>query len=79
MRPGYQQLYERQPERFRGRRRVFFDTIDAAYNYAEETLKRRDVIAPIILIHSGVYRNEFLVIDSNVAMIGAGQCDVCFD
>ena len=46
----------------------FFDTIDSAYNYAEEELENAT-----ILIHSGVYQREFLVIDSNVTMIGAGQ------
>jgi len=46
----------------------FFDTIGSAYNYAEEQLENAT-----ILIHSGVYQREFLVIDSNVTMIGAGQ------
>ena len=72
MRPGYSQNYERNASRYRGRQLVFFDTIDAAYSHAEESLKHSP-LPPIILIHSGTYRNEFLVIDSNVVMIGAGQ------
>ena len=50
----------------------FFDTIDAAYNYAEEEMKDEAEV-PIILIHTGIYRREYLSIDSNVMMIGAGQ------
>ena len=48
----------------------FFDTIDAAYNYGEEMEN------PLILIHTGVYRREFLVIDSNVTMLGAAPGSV---
>jgi F-box protein 11 len=44
----------------------YFDTIDAAYNYAEEEEEN-----PLILIHSGIYQREFLVIDSNVTLLGA--------
>ena len=50
----------------------YFDTIDSAYNYAEEEMKD-DSELPIIMIHKGLYRREFLVIDSNVVMIGAGE------
>lgn len=45
----------------------YFNTIDAAYNYAEGEIDN-----PLILIHSGVYQGEVLVIDSNVTMLGAG-------
>ena len=27
----------------------------------------------LILVHAGVYKNEFLVVDSNVAILGAGE------
>ncbi len=28
---------------------------------------------PLILVHTGVYKGEFLVIDSNVTILGAGK------
>lgn len=50
----------------------FFDTIDSAYNYAEmEGDQRGD--HHTILIHSGTYKREYLVIDINVTMLGAGK------
>ena len=45
----------------------YFDTIDSAYNYAE------DLENPLIVVHTGVYTREFLVIDSSVTIIGAGM------
>ncbi|KAK2174892.1 hypothetical protein NP493_769g02005 [Ridgeia piscesae] len=71
VRPGYHEEYESHYERYRGRTILFFDTIDSAYNYAEEQLENAT-----ILIHSGVYQREFLVIDSNVTMIGAAPGNI---
>ena len=71
VRPGYHDEYEHKSERYRGRSVLFFNTIDTAYNYAEELLEN-----PLILIHSGVYQGEFLVIDANITMLGAGR--LCF-
>ena len=68
VRPGYPEEYERKAERYRGRTMLFFNTIDQAYNYAEDLLEN-----PLILIHSGVYQGEFLVIDANVTMLGSGE------
>lgn len=70
VRPGYHEEYENHPERYRGRNILFFDTIDSAYNYAEmEGDQRGD--HHTILIHSGTYKREYLVIDINVTMLGA--------
>ena len=46
----------------------YFNTIDAAYNYGEG-----EMVNPLILVHSGVYQGEFLVIDSDVTILGAGK------
>ena len=67
MRPGYHQEYDAHPERYRGRSILYFDTIDAAYNYAEEEEDN-----PLIMIHTGVYSGEYLVIESNITILGAG-------
>ena len=71
VRLGYHEEYENHPERYRGRNILFFNTIDAAYNYAEE-----EVVNPLILIHSGLYLGEFLVVDYNVTMLGAAPGNV---
>ena len=47
----------------------FFNTIESAYNYAEEEMRQN----VLILVHSGTYKAEFLVIDSNVTILGAGE------
>ncbi|KAG1681998.1 F-box only protein 11 [Nymphon striatum] len=70
VRPGYQDMYERNPERFKGRNIMYFDTIDAAINYLE------DGENPLIFIHSGIYQGEFIIIDTDVAMIGAAPGSV---
>lgn len=53
----------------------FFETIDSAYTHIEEERlgqsEENDV--PLILIHQGIYRREYLVIDSNIIMLGAGR------
>ena len=49
-----------------------FDTIERAYSYVDS----EDFEHPLIFIHSGVYHNEYLFVDTNVAMIGAAPGNV---
>ncbi|KFM57248.1 F-box only protein 11, partial [Stegodyphus mimosarum] len=70
VRPGYQEQYDSNPEHYRGRNITYFDTIESAFNYSEELEN------PLIFIHAGVYKGEFLIIDTNVAMIGAAPGNV---
>ena len=65
VRAGYQEEYEKNPARYQGRRMTYFETVEQAFNYCEE------VDNPIVLIHSGVYKGEFLIIDSKVTFLGA--------
>jgi pectin methylesterase-like acyl-CoA thioesterase len=46
-----------------------FDTIEQAYNYADS----EEMENTLIFIHTGVYQGEFLVIDNNVSLLGAGE------
>lgn len=70
VRPGYHEQYENNPEHYRGRNITYFDTIDSAFNYSEELEN------PLIFIHSGVYKGEFLIVDTNVALLGAAPNNV---
>ena len=65
VRSGYQEEYEKNPARYRGRRITYFETVEQAFNYSEE------VDNPTVLIHSGVYKGEFLIIDSKITFLGA--------
>ncbi len=47
----------------------YFNTIESAISYAEEELRQN----VLIMVHSGVYKTELLVIDSNVTILGAGE------
>ncbi len=49
-----------------GRRLPHFETIQKALDYSEA----REEECPRIFIHTGMYRGEFLVIDSPIALIG---------
>lgn len=71
VRKDYHEEYENNQERYRGRSILYFNTIDAAYNYAEE-----EAANPLILIHSGHYSGEYLVIDYKVTMLGAAPGNV---
>ena len=44
---------------------MYFETVEQAFNYAEE------VENPVILVHAGVYKGEFLIIDTKVTFLGA--------
>ncbi|KAK6635400.1 F-box only protein 11 [Polyplax serrata] len=75
VRPGYQD------KTFRGRNISYFDTVQGALDYAEEqssNLTASDEEAPgaLIFLHAGTYRGEFLVIDSDVSIIGAASGNV---
>ncbi|CAH1792557.1 unnamed protein product [Owenia fusiformis] len=72
VRPGYHDQYENFPERYRGRTILFFDTIEQAYNYADT----EEMENALILVHSGMYQGEFLVIDTNINLIGAAPGSV---
>lgn len=69
VRPGYQD------KTFQGRNISYFNTVQGALDYTEE---RGVNIAPgddeasgaLIFLHAGTYRGEFLVIDSDVSLIG---------
>lgn len=55
---------------FRGRNLNYFSTVQAALDYADE---QENVL---VFLHAGSYRGEFLVIDSNVALVGAAPGNV---
>lgn len=59
VRPGYSHRY-----RMKGRNLAHFDSVQTALDYADETPMS------IVFLHSGTYRGEYLVIDSDVAIIG---------
>ncbi|XP_071453876.1 F-box only protein 11 [Hetaerina americana] len=67
VRPGYQEMQERSPAQFKGRNLAYFDTVQAALDYADE----RDGV--LVFLHAGTYRGEFLVVDSNVSLLGAAS------
>lgn len=46
-----------------------FETIETAYHYVDT----EELENPLIFIHSGIYHSEYLFIDTNVSMIGAGK------
>ena len=46
-----------------------FDTIEMAYSHLE-TLEGDD---PLLFVHEGTYLGEFLLIDMNISIIGAGK------
>lgn len=83
VRPGYQNKVETHSERYKGRSLMYFDTIETAFSYTEE-LDPSGVPTgqtqggstpsspPLILIHSGTYKGEFLIVDSPVTMLGCG-------
>lgn len=52
-----------------------FDTIEQAYSHLE-TLEGED---PLLFVHEGTYVQEFLLIDINISIIGAGKTlsDLC--
>lgn len=72
VRPHYQMQasYEGQPQRYRGRSIMYFDTIEAAFTHSEELEN------PLIFIHAGTYKGEFLIVDTSVALIGAAPGNV---
>lgn len=45
----------------------YFDTIENAFNFSEE------LESPLIFIHAGVYKGEFIIVDTNISLIGAGM------
>ena len=45
-----------------------FDTIEQAYTYVDSEV----IEDAIIFVHTGIYVGEFLLIDLNVSIIGAG-------
>ena len=49
-----------------------FDTIEQAYTYVDT----EDVEDAIIFVHTGIYVGEFLLIDLNVTIIGAGKDNI---
>ena len=46
-----------------------FDTIEQAYTYLE-TLEGED---PLLFVHEGTYVGEYLQIEMNISIIGAGK------
>lgn len=54
-----------------GRRMAHFDSVQAALDHVD------DLSGPgnaLVFLHAGTYRGEFLVIDSDVALIGESSC-----
>ncbi|XP_037025646.1 F-box only protein 11 isoform X1 [Bradysia coprophila] len=101
VRPGYQE------RKYKGRSISYFNTVQAALDYADERTGTSTTLTPnsvnslncsssssnsssmaiddnnvpdntgsLIFLHAGHYRGEFLVIDSDVALIGAASGNV---
>ena len=77
VRPGYQDL------KFQGRNISYFNTVQGALDYADErgaagagSSDGNNGHSALVFLHAGTYRGEFLVIDSNVALIGAAPGNV---
>lgn len=69
VRPGYQDKV------FRGRNISYFNTVQGALDYTEERGSNNspgddEASGALIFLHAGTYRGEFLVIDSDVSLIG---------
>lgn len=60
-------MVEKNRDRYRGRCVAYFDSIEQAFTYCE------DIENCIVFIHSGHYKFEYLMIDSNISFIGAGK------
>ncbi|KAL5009208.1 hypothetical protein ScPMuIL_014789 [Solemya velum] len=69
VRPDYREFYQAETK---SRNLMCFDTIEQAYNHVDTN----EIENPVIFVHSGVYHGEFLLIDTNVAIIGAGPGNV---
>ncbi|XP_066953207.1 F-box only protein 11 isoform X1 [Macrobrachium rosenbergii] len=66
VRPGHQKHVAKEA----GRSVAYFDTIQSAFDYCD------DAERPLVLIHSGVYCGELIVIETNIAFIGAAPGNV---
>lgn len=53
--------------------RVYFDNIQTALEYCEQLSQHA---TPLILVHSGVYRRHYLVLEWNVQLVGAAPGSV---
>ena len=51
-----------------------FDTIEQAYTFVDA----EEIEDAIIFVHAGVYVGEFLLIDVNVSIIGAGNVNFMY-
>ncbi|KAL3874906.1 hypothetical protein ACJMK2_037858 [Sinanodonta woodiana] len=67
VRPGFDELYQSKGKKLKSRNMMCFDTIEQAYNYVDA----EEIENPILFVHTGIYQEEFLLIDTNVAIIGA--------
>ncbi|KAG8262904.1 F-box only protein 11 [Homalodisca vitripennis] len=65
VRPGYQNTLHQ------GRRIAHFDTVQGALEHVDSFAG-----SALIFLHAGTYRGEFLVIDSDVSLIGAAPGNV---
>lgn len=76
VRPGYQDKV------FRGRNISYFNTVQGALDYTEERGSNTspgddEAQGALIFLHAGTYRGEFLVIDSDVSLIGSYSFKKC--
>jgi F-box protein 11 len=68
VRPGQSSRYK-----LKGRNMGHFESVQSALDHADE---HQTMGSPaIIFLHTGTYRGEFLVIDSDVALIGKSICN----
>uniref|UniRef100_A0A069DZL3 F-box only protein 11 n=1 Tax=Panstrongylus megistus TaxID=65343 RepID=A0A069DZL3_9HEMI len=71
VRPGASAIYTA-----RGRHLPHFETVQSALDHADETFPPRGGLPALIFIHGGTYKTEFLVVDTDVALIGAAPGNV---
>jgi hypothetical protein len=82
VRPSYATEVAANPERYSGRNLRYFTSIENAVAFIENEYEppthielERDRV-PAIFIHAGHYRPKMLVIECNVALIGAGKLSI---
>ncbi|WAR19120.1 FBX11-like protein [Mya arenaria] len=72
VRPGCGHMYGNRGRRWKSRSMFCFDSIEQAYSWIDNERYEDG----IIFVHTGIYVGEFLLIDLNIAVIGAAQGNV---
>ena len=72
VRQGYNKMINSNPRKYKGRNHMYFDTIGRALTACDDLGMEN----PLIFVHTGTYHNEYVMIDSDVRLIGASSGNV---